>query len=127
MVGRLFLLLLIQIRLFRTVVERGTAEKGVVESARRHSERMRKRYWILSFLYNHRTESPSSLHAISRAVEDRMNLTVRDQDVRDLIEELVLRRMIVRNTNADSNVDYQISGFGIEWWERHGEALMQIL
>jgi len=109
------------------VVERGTAESGVVESARRHSERMKKRYWVLRFLYNHRTESPSNLHIISRAVEERMNLTVRDQDIRDLIEELISRRMIVRVTNTDSSTDYKISDFGIEWWEMHGEAMMQII
>lgn len=109
------------------MAERGTVEKGLVENARHYSERIKKRYWILSFLYNHRTGSPSNLHAISRAVEERMNLTVRDQDIRDMIEELISRRMIVRNTDADSNTDYQISDFGIEWWQKHGEALKQIL
>ena len=88
---------------------------------------MKKRYWVLRFLYNHRTESPSNLHIISRAVEERMNLTVRDQDIRDLIEELISRRMIVRVTNTDSSTDYKISDFGIEWWEMHGEAMMQII
>ena len=127
MVGRFFLLLLIQLCLSQAVVDRETAERVVVENTRRHSERMRKRYWILSFLYNHRTETSSSLHAISRAVEERMDLTVRDQDIRDLIDELVSRRMIVRNMKADSNVDYQISDFGIEWWEKHGEAMLQIM
>jgi len=56
-----------------------------------------------------------------------MNLTVRDQDIRDLIEELISRRMIVRVTNTDSSTDYKISDFGIEWWEMHGEAMMQII
>ena len=109
------------------MVERGRVEKELVENARRYSERIKKRYWILSFLYNHRTESPSNLYAISRAVEERMNLTVRDQDIRDLIEELIARRMIVRKTDANSNANYQISEFGSQWWQKHGEALNQIL
>jgi hypothetical protein len=110
------------------VAERGTVEKRVVESTRHYSERIKKRYWILSYLYYHQTDSPSNLHAISRAVEERMELTVRDQDIRDLIEELVLRRMVVRNmSSADSTTEYRISYFGIKWWEEHGEALKQIL
>lgn len=70
---------------------------------------------------------PSNLHAIAKAVEERMDLTVRDQDIKELIEDLISRNMIMRNATTNSNISYQISNYGIEWWEKHGEALLQIM
>ena len=97
------------------------------EGGRRNSDRMIKRYWILRALYYQRTESSSTLHAIAREIEEKMRLTVRDQDIKSLIDELISRGVIVRTELEGSNYHYQISEFGINWWERHGESLMQLL
>ena len=68
-----------------------------------------------------------NLHAITKATEEKMDITMRDQDMKELIDDLVSRNMINRRMLTESDVDYSISDFGIEWWEKHGEALKQIL
>jgi len=98
----------------------GTDDRG------HRSDRIRKRYWTLRFLYYRRKE-PSSLYSISREIEDRMGITVRDQNLRIIIDGLVSRGLIERKSSMDSEGGYCITEYGIEWWEKHGEALKQIL
>jgi len=91
------------------------------------SDRIRKRYWALSFLYYGRKGQPSSLYSISREIEERMGITIRDQTLRIIIDGLVSRGMVERKSSTDSESEYRITEYGIEWWEKHGEALKQIM
>jgi DNA-binding PadR family transcriptional regulator len=97
-----------------------------IEGKGHRSDRIRKRYWALRFLYYRRKE-PSSLYSVSREIEERMGITVRDQNLRIIIDGLLSRGLVERKSSTDSEGEYQITEYGIEWWERHGEALLQIM
>ena len=115
---------------YHSVVESRMDEKEGLEKGRQYVDRMRKRYWILSFLYHHRKESPFNLHAVTKALEETMHLSLRDQDIRCLIEELISRGLVIKTTPINSNSIhnmYQLSENGVDWWEKHGNALIKIM
>jgi len=81
----------------------------------------------MSYLYLKRNDSHLNLHAVTKRIEEKIQVTLRDQDIRILLDELVLRGLVEKSAGNDSNVYFQISTYGIGWWEKHGEALSNIM
>lgn len=99
---------------------------GKEDGGKRYSSRVSKKFWILRYLF-FQYDSQANLHAIAGEVGQKLGITVRDEDIRELLEELVVKGMVEGIRVRESEMTYRMSKFGHDWWMLYASGVQRLL
>jgi len=124
-VGRFFQPLLIPLKRCQVVVG-NIYSIGKEDGGKRYSSRVSKKFWIMRYLF-FQYDSQANLHAIAKEVGQKLGITVRDEDIHELLDELVSKGMVEGIRVRDSEMTYRMSKFGHDWWRLYASGVQQLL
>jgi len=96
------------------------------DGGKRYSSRISKQFWVLRYLF-FLYDSQANLHAISKEVSQRLRITVRDEDIRELLDDLIAKGMVEVVGAEKLETTYRMSKFGHDWWRLYASGVQQLL
>jgi len=96
------------------------------EATKEIARRAIRRFWVLKYMAERRDQPPIYVHRITKDVQRMMDVTLRDQDIKACIEDLVRLQFVERMPVGDG-VAYKIREQGIDWWIENREKLSLLI
>jgi len=104
-------------------------ERRTSDARKRGTSDPIRRFFILKVLasnYDGCSSSLSTIHSITEAVQREMKRTLRDIDIKVVVEGLVSKD-ILEVVSVDSNHAYRLTKGGYEFWKKNREGLALLI